>query len=135
MLFSLSPVAFAIVRVLQWIALGGFSCVVIPITSWTRAGVIVLGFPDRGASFSSAAMPPRRYRLRHRAAFSGIIFSWEAICRFCLPAAAINTIRVRSTLRAGALRARANVCRAARQSGSRTIGGAVRIGIQISSSL
>src|SRR6266481_2665012 len=40
-LFSLTPAASAMVRVLQWVALWGFSCVVFRITSCTLAGVIV----------------------------------------------------------------------------------------------
>lgn len=40
-LFSLMPHASAMVRVLQWVALSGFSCVVFRITSWIFADVIV----------------------------------------------------------------------------------------------
>src|ERR1041385_1564324 len=64
-LFSLSPAASAIVRVLQWVALTGFSCVVLRTTSCTLAGVIVGVRPGRGASFSSPAKPIFRKRFRH----------------------------------------------------------------------
>src|ERR1039458_8410840 len=40
-LFSLRPAASAIVRVLQWVALKGLSCVVFQTTSCTLAGVMV----------------------------------------------------------------------------------------------
>src|SRR5215831_12037094 len=51
-LFSLRPAASAMVRVLQWVALSGFSRVVLRITSCTLAGVIVGALPGRGASFT-----------------------------------------------------------------------------------
>src|ERR1035438_452186 len=40
-LFSLSPVALAMLRVLQCVALLGFSCVVFRTTSWILAGDLV----------------------------------------------------------------------------------------------
>src|SRR6266853_181123 len=79
-LFSLRPVAAAIVRVLQWVALRGFSRVVFRITAWILADVIVGGLPGRGASLSSVAKPPSRNRFRQRAAFAGVIFNLAAIC-------------------------------------------------------
>jgi hypothetical protein len=57
---SLSPVAAAIVRVLQWVALNGFSCVVLRITSAVRVSLTVRGLPGRDASFSRALIPPSR---------------------------------------------------------------------------
>jgi TctA family transporter len=60
--------------------LSGFSRVVLRITSCTLAGVIVGVLPGRGASLSSAAKPPSRNRFRQRAAFSGVIFNFAAIC-------------------------------------------------------
>jgi len=51
-------------RVLQCVALLGFSCVVFRITSWILADVMVGVLPGRGASLSSAARPPSRNRFR-----------------------------------------------------------------------
>jgi hypothetical protein len=98
-LFSLSPTALAMLRVLQCVALLGFSCVVFRTTSWILVGAIVGVLPGRGASLSSAAKPPSRNRFRQRAAFSGIILSWAPICLSCMPPAASKTIRARSTIR------------------------------------
>jgi hypothetical protein len=52
--------AAAIVRVLQCVALKGFSCMVWRITSAVRASVMVRGLPGRDASFSSGSIPPSR---------------------------------------------------------------------------
>src|SRR5260370_38580805 len=71
-LFSLRPVAAAIVRVLQWVALRGFSRVVFRITAWILAGVIVGGLPGLGASFSHGAKTTARNPFRPRAALSGV---------------------------------------------------------------
>src|ERR1017187_4759137 len=68
-LFSLRPAASAIVRVLHWVELDGFSCVVFRTTSWTLAGVIVGVRPGRGASFSKPARPIFKNRFLQRAAF------------------------------------------------------------------
>jgi len=70
-LFSLRPVTLAMLRVLQCVAVTGFSCVVLRTTSAILAGVIVGVLPGRGASFSSACRPPSKKRLRQRDAFSG----------------------------------------------------------------
>ena len=126
-LFSLRPVAAAIMRVLQWVAFEGLSCVVFRITSWIFAGVIVGVLPGRGASFSSAAKPPSKNRFRQRAAFSGMILNLAAICLSCIPDAASKTIRARSTLRAEALRARARDSSVSRCSALSTTGRATRI--------
>jgi hypothetical protein len=68
-LFSLTPAASAVVQVLHWVALEGFSCVVFRTTSCTLAAVIVGVRPGRGASFSKPAKPIFKNRFRHRAAF------------------------------------------------------------------
>jgi hypothetical protein len=78
-LFSLRPAAFAILRVLQRVALMGRSCVVFRITSCTLAGVIVGGLPGR-AFWNSAIRPRSRNRFRQRAAVSGVMFNLAAIC-------------------------------------------------------
>src|SRR5260370_34756593 len=62
-LFSLRPVATAIVRVLQWVALRGFSRVVFRITAWILAGGIVVGLSRRWASLSHGAQPTSRKRI------------------------------------------------------------------------
>ena len=113
-------------RVLQCVALPGFSCVVFRTTSWILAGVIVEGLPGRGASLSSATNPPSRNRFRQRAAFSGMILNLAAICLSCIPPAASRTIRARSTLRAEALRARARDSSMSRCSVLSTTGRATR---------
>src|ERR1035437_4000459 len=59
-LFSLSLAALAMTRVLQCVALLGFSCVVFRTTSWILAGVMVEGLPGRGASLSSATRSEER---------------------------------------------------------------------------
>ena len=46
---SQNPTASAMVRVLQWVELAGFSCVVLRMTSCTLPGVIVGLRPGRGA--------------------------------------------------------------------------------------
>ena len=83
--------------------------------------------PGRGASFSSAAMPPARKRFRQRAAFSGVILIRWSICWFSRPSAASSTIRARSTHRAGMERARAIRCRACLCSEFSSTAAAVRI--------
>src|SRR5215472_2697689 len=47
-LFSLTPTASAMRRVLQWVELVGFSCLVLRMTSCTLAGVIVGLRPGAG---------------------------------------------------------------------------------------
>ena len=51
---------FAVVLVLQCVAAGGFSWVVLSTTSSTLSAVTVCGRPCRAASFRTAAMPPSR---------------------------------------------------------------------------
>src|SRR5665213_1096207 len=110
--------------------IGGSACVVFSITSAVRASLMVRGLPGRGASFSSPCMPPLRYRLRQRAAFSGVIRSSAAICRSWRPALARNTIRARSTRRAGRERPRAACSNASRFSLFSSTGRAMRIRIR-----
>src|ERR1039458_1809252 len=87
-LFSLRPAASAIVRVLQWVALKGLSCVVLQTTSCTLAGVMVGARPGRGASFSKPAKPILKNRFLQRAAFWLLMPISAAISRSCFPAAA-----------------------------------------------
>src|SRR5262245_48623571 len=66
---SLMPISAAIIRVLQWVALNGLACVVLRTTSaFSRAPMAGLR-PGRGASLVRPSSPPRKNRLRHRAAF------------------------------------------------------------------
>jgi hypothetical protein len=111
-LASLMPVARAMVRVLQCVALGGFSCKVISTTFFTRPSLMMRVLPGRGASFSRAAMPPSRKRFRHRAAVSGMMPISAAICLFSRPSEARSTVPARSTTRAASERRRARRCNA-----------------------
>src|SRR5437763_11980858 len=84
--------------------------------------------PGRGASFSSPLTPDSRNRARHRADFCTLIPNSSAISLSCLPAAALNTMRARSTTREGNERARLRCSKASLCSGFRSTLGATRIG-------
>src|SRR5437588_176757 len=122
------PTTCAIVRVLQWVALRGFSRIVLSITLCTLAGVIVGVRPGRGASFSRAASPPSRKRLRQRADFSGVMLNSRAISLSCIPSAARSTMRARSTTRDGRERARARCSNCSRCFKSNVTARAMRMG-------
>jgi hypothetical protein len=82
--------------------------------------------PGRGASLSSAAMPPATKRFRQRAAFSGVMRNCAAIWLFFRPLAASNTMRARSAKRAESERCRARRSRVALWSGFKRTEAAVR---------
>src|SRR6266481_818943 len=126
-LASLMPAAAAMVRVLQCVAWAGFSRSVISTTFFTRRSVMIRARPGRGASFFRAAVPPLRKRFRQRATFSGVMPIRCAICWFSRPSAACNTIRARSTTRAGSERCLAHRSSSFLCSGLRSTGGAIRI--------
>src|SRR5690348_4103004 len=114
-------------RVLQWVAFGGFCRVVRFTTRRTKLAVILGERPGRDASRSNPAMPKVRNRLRHRDTFLGVIFIAAAICLSCRPSAANSTIRARSTTRAGSDRLRAHCSKAACWSELKVMAGAIRI--------
>ena len=126
-LASLMPAAAAIVRVLQCVALAGLWRIVMSTTRFTWSSVIVRVLPGREASFCNAAIPPSRNRLRQRATFSAVTPSSCAISLSCRPSAARNTIRARSTTRAGRERPRASRSTAFRTSEFSSTGRATRI--------
>src|SRR6516164_2184729 len=125
---SLIPISAAIVRVLQWVALAGLSCVVRRITSSLSLAEIVGLRPGRGASFSRPVRSNCKNRFRQRAAFWLLIFRLAAISKSVLPSAAKRTTLARSTCRAGRERDRAHCCRVSRCDGLMMTGGATRIG-------
>src|SRR5215467_1802359 len=66
MVEGLTAVSGAKVRVLQWVAATGVDWVVSRTISSTRAGGMVRGRPERGASLSSPAIPCSTNRFRQR---------------------------------------------------------------------
>jgi hypothetical protein len=125
-LASLNPTA-AIVRVLHCVAWGGNSCVVLATTAWIFAALICTGRPGRAASFSSPAKPKARNRPRQRAALCGVMFNAAAMSLSRAPAAADNTMRERSTKRAGRLRPRTFASNCLRCSSVNVTTGAIRM--------
>ena len=126
-LASLIPTAAAMVRVLQWVAFGGFWRVVMRTTRRMKRALILGVRPGRDASRSNPAMPTARNRLRQRDTFLGVIFIAAATSLSCRPSAANSTIRARSTTRAGSDRLRARCSKAARWSALKVMAGAIRI--------
>jgi hypothetical protein len=89
------PVARAISRVDQWVALVGVSSSVLVITRSTWVSVIVRGAPGRGSSTS----PSRRWganRPRHLPTVAACTPSRLPASTFDKPSAQANTIRQRS---------------------------------------
>jgi len=80
-LASLTSAFSAMLRVLQCVALAGLLDVVSLMIDATLRSLIVRPRPGRGASLARASVPPARNRLRHRAAFSGVMPSSAAISR------------------------------------------------------
>ena len=96
-----SPSSFARLRVLQWVALRGRSCVVfLKISASTRRRTKGL-LPSRGASFSIPRRPSFTKRERQRPTLSRVTPSSFAISRFSLLCAASKTILARRIKRAG----------------------------------
>src|SRR5215472_11644698 len=124
---SLMPISAAIVRVLQWVVLDGFDCVVLRTTSaFSRAAMAGLR-PGRGASWVRPSRPKLRNRLRQRPAFWFVIRKATAISRSVRPAAANNTTLALSTWRAGSEREPAHCFKVSCWEASSTTGGAMRI--------
>jgi len=120
-------ISLVIVPVDHCVALAGVPCVVFGIRVTVISAEIDGVRPGRGASFKRPSMPCSRKRSRHDVTMRGATLSVAAICLFCSPSAASNTMRLRITARVAVDRPRA--CRSSfrRISASRTIGQATRI--------
>src|SRR3954452_23720156 len=89
-----SPTAWAIPRVLQWVAALGFCSRVLVTTSSTRASVILRGAPGRGSSVSPSRRSSRK-RLRHLPTVTVLTRSWVATALLSRPSAQARTILAR----------------------------------------
>src|SRR5438552_19132841 len=94
-LASLIPTAAAMVRVLQWVAFGGFWRVVMRTTRRMKRALILGVRQGRDTSRSNPAMPKARNRLSQRDKFMGVIFIAAESPLSCTPSAAIWTIHDR----------------------------------------
>ena len=124
---SLSPLARAIVRVLQCVASDGFSKVVMRTTFCTFCAEIFGFRPGRGASFWMPSIPCRRKRPRHRATLCRDTFSCSAINRSVIPSAAIRIILARNANLTDEVRARAAFSSDSRNASVNLISRATRI--------
>ena len=98
-----SPVALAIVRVLQCVAPRGTLSSVLAITASTRASSMVLGAPERSAS----SRPSRRdwtNRARHLLTICGVTRWHAATTLLSCPWAQASTMRARSAKACAVLR-------------------------------
>ena len=75
-----SPLALAIMRLLQCVAARGFSCSVLAITRSTCASLMVRGAPGRGSSSSPSSRRATK-RPRHLPTVCVVTCSWRAISR------------------------------------------------------
>jgi hypothetical protein len=91
----LIPVAAAIDRVDQCVALAGCSSSVFTITRSTSSSLIERGLPGRGSS-CSPSKPRRAKRPRHFPTVEPVQPSRAAISLLDIPSAAANTIRQRN---------------------------------------
>jgi hypothetical protein len=89
-----SPLARAMLRELQWVALGGFVSRVRMITASIRASSIVRGVPDRGSSRRPSSRCSTKRR-RHLPTVSGSIPRRDATTLLCSPSAQARMIRAR----------------------------------------
>src|SRR3954449_4291908 len=91
----LIPVAAAIERVDQWVALPGCCSSVFTITRSTASSLIERGLPGRGSS-CKPSRPRRANRPRHLPTVESLQPNSAAISVLDLPSAAANTIRQRN---------------------------------------
>ena len=107
-LAGLMPATAAMLRVLQWVAFGGFSRSVSSTTPATVAW-LRLGFrPGRLASFSRPGTPATSYRWRQRLIVGVVVCSRYLISPVDTPALLSKTIFARRTTFCGVPRARTN---------------------------
>lgn len=112
-------------RVLQWVALGGVVCNVASTTARIFFSETFGLRPGRGASFSSPAIRSARKRSRQSCTVGREILRVLAMSWLKRPSAAIVMIFARNTFRYGRLRAHAHPSRVERSSGVRMTGAAV----------
>ncbi len=98
MAFWLSPLASAMVRVLQCVAFSGRVSSVRVITASTLASVSLRGWPERGAS-PKAPRRPSRKRCRHLPTVWSVTPRLAATAVLFKPAAPSSTMRERWALR------------------------------------